>query len=421
MSKKKVDAPTKAKQAKLLSMHMAYPLSKMKPYGKNPRNHEDTIDLLVRSLGIFGAIAPIVLREDGTIAAGHARYKASQKQGRKTFPAIKVKFVDEEAFIAYVMTDNQIATRSTWISAEFGELHDQLDAAGWMPEDTGFDPDMIPEIRAADLGLNEGGGNTDPDDVPDPPKVATSKTGDLYILGDHRVLCGDATKPEDVKRLMDGAAIDLFLIDPPYCSGGFQESGKAVGSVGTEASHRKIVNDRLSTRGFSALIRSALSNVNASFFYCFTDWKMWTHLFDVSESSGYGVRSMIVWDKGTAGMGRGWRSQHELILWGCKDVPPYPKKFPGAGNVLTVQRSGNVNHTTEKPTELIVNLLSNTPFAKTVVDTFLGSGTTLIACEQLNRKCYGMEIEPFYVDVIVKRWETFTGLKAKLIREGARG
>jgi len=138
---------TKAKQAKLLSMHMAYPLARMKPFSKNPRNHEDTIDLLVRSLGIFGAIAPIVLRQDGTIAAGHARFKAAKQQGRKTFPAIKVKFADEEAFIAYVMTDNQIATRSTWISADFGDLQDQLADAGWVPEDTGFDPDMIAEFR----------------------------------------------------------------------------------------------------------------------------------------------------------------------------------------------------------------------------------------------------------------------------------
>ena len=413
MSKRKPS--TKAKQAKLISMHMAYPLSRMKPFSKNPRNHENTIDLLVRSLGIFGAIAPIVLRQDGTIAAGHARYKAAKKEGRKTFPAIKVKFVDEEAFVAYVMADNQIATRSTWISAEFGELQDQLADAGWVPEDTGFDPDMIPAIRAADLGIDEKQ-RARADEVPAPPKKAKSRLGDLYILGKHRLLCGTCTDKKAVKRLLDGI-IPVLLTDPPYCSGGSQEAGKKAGTWGD------IASDNLSTRGYQALMEKMLAASPLSAVYMFTDWRMWIPLFDIVESKGHAVRSMLVWAKENPAMGGIWRTQHELIMFASRANQAKRSGEASTGNVLRAARTGNKLHYTEKPASLLVDIITNDGTAKDrqhsdIYDPFLGSGTTMIACEQLGRRCFAMEIEPIYIDVAVKRWETFTGKKAKRVRRG---
>ena len=142
---------------------------------------------------------------------------------------------------------------------------------------------------------------------------------------------------------------------------------------------------------------------------------MWVYLFDIFESSTFSVKSMIVWDKGTPGMGRGWRAQHEIVMWGCNITPPYNRKYGGNGNVIQTKRTGNNLHTTEKPVELLEKLINNTPFVKTIADPFIGSGSTLIACEKTNRKCYGMELDPHYCDVIVKRWEEFTGKKAERI------
>ena len=150
-----------------------------------------------------------------------------------------------------------------------------------------------------------------------------------------------------------------------------------------------------------------------SFLYCFTDWRMWLNLFDVVESENYGVRSMIVWDKGTPGMGRGWRSQHELIMWATKVKPPFKKKVSAVGNVIQAQRTGNTHHATQKPVSLVWELIKNTTFAQVIYDPFAGSGTTILAAEQNDRRCLATDLDPAYCDVVVERWEDFTGLKAK--------
>ena len=205
---------------------------------------------------------------------------------------------------------------------------------------------------------------------------------------------------------------DLLLTDPPYCSGGFQESGKSAGSIGTTAKPKQIANDRLSTRGYKALLKEAIRKSGVSFLYCFTDWRMWLNLFDVVESENYGVRHMIVWDKGTPGMGRGWRSQHELIMWATKMTPPYNRKYGGAGNVIQAQRTGNTHNATQKPVSVVGELISNTPFAQVIYDPFAGSGTTILAADQHDRRCLAIDLDPACCDVAVERWEDFTGQKA---------
>jgi DNA modification methylase len=141
----------------------------------------------------------------------------------------------------------------------------------------------------------------------------------------------------------------------------------------------------------------------------FTDWRMWVNLFDVVESSGFGVRSMIVWDKSSPGMGRGWRSQHELVMWGARETPPFDKHASGQGNVVQAARTGNDLHTTQKPVDLVAKLLSVVPFAGTVYDPFAGSGTTLIAAHLTGRTAYLCEMDPAYADVIARRWQEHVG------------
>lgn len=229
----------------------------------------------------------------------------------------------------------------------------------------------------------------------------------MITLGKHRILCGDSTKKDDVERVMGGEKADMILTDPPYCSGGFQEAGKSSGSVGTRGSEM-VANDTLSTRGYSALMKQALGCSRAGVVYIFTDWRMWIHLFDLVESCGFGVRNMIVWDKGSPGMGCGWRMQHELILCGIKVKSPFdPHK--AQGNVIQCGRTGNKNHATEKPVELLSTVIKVNDKARSVYDPFLGSGSTLIACEETNRSLYGMELTSKYAQVCIQRWIDFTG------------
>lgn len=391
-------------------------LSDLKQDGRNARRHSPrNLAMIEESIQRNGFGRSILLANDGTIIAGNATYESSASAGLDDVIVVEtdgtkvvaVKRTDvapgSEQFHHLALADNRAAELAEWDETVLAELNQEIDLSAF------FWDDELNRILAT-LTTE---GKTDPDAVPE-VNEATTKPGDLWLLGRHRVLCGDARSVPTVQRLLNGAKPDLILTDPPYCSGGFQESGKSAGSVGTDAPHKQIANDRLSTRGYQALLKQAFENIGASYIYAFTDWRMWVWLFDIVESNGYGVRSMIVWDKGTPGMGRGWRAQHELILWGTKATPPFDKHASGVGNVLACSRTGNVHHTTEKPVELLTQLLGNTPFVETVADPFLGSGTTLIAAEQLNRTCYGMEIDPHYCDIIVRRWEDFTGQKAVL-------
>ena len=369
----------------------------------NPREltkdqHQDLKDSITR----FGFVDPLIVNthkeRKNILVGGHQRLKIAKELGYKDVPCVEVDLTpDKEKELNVRLNKNT----GQWDWDALANHFDVGELLEW-----GFSEDELQFTEPEVQGL------TDDDDVPEVEEAITQQ-GDLWILGEHRLLCGDGTIKQNVDKLLDGKNIDLILTDPPYCSGGFQESGKSVGSVGTDAKHKIIVNDRLSTRGYTALLKTVFTNINPNFIYAFTDWRMWVYLFDIFESSTFSVKSMIAWDKGTAGMGRGWRAQHELIMWGCKITPPYDRKWGGAGNVINTKRTGNNLHTTEKPVELIESLILNTPFAQTIADPFIGSGTTLIACEKTNRKCYGMEIDPHYCDVIVKRWEDYTGNKAE--------
>ena len=199
--------------------------------------------------------------------------------------------------------------------------------SGYTEEDYGNIVTALSEAIHNDL--------TDPDAVIEPPTEPITQYGDLWILGKHRVLCGDCTRPEDKALLMNGEKPEILLTDPPYCSGGNQESKKSTGSIGTVQKGKpvpKIANDILSTRGYQNLIRDALTDIPCLYAYIFTDWRMWVYLFDLVEAAGFGVKSMLVWDKESPGMGMGWRSQHELVLFGARASTKFDG-HKGYGNV----------------------------------------------------------------------------------------
>lgn len=386
------------------------PIDQLKLFKKNPKKHpEKQIRLLKKSMTEFGWTSPILISQDKLVIAGHARLQAAKELGLTEVPTIFIDLPYEKA-VAYVLADNKLAE----LAEEDNDIMQEvLTEVTQIPdfdiEAIGFEDSEIEKLlKSVPIP-----GKVIENESEAPEKVETDiKTGDLFLLGKHRLMCGDCTDEDSVQKLFGGVPPTLYLTDPPYCSGGFQESGKSIGSIGTTAKVKTIANDTLSTRGYQALIGKALYNSKAEVCYIFTDWRMWVNLFDIVESNGFGVRSMIVWDKGAVGMGLGWRSQHELILLGTKIKIPYDK-HKAQGNVISCKRSGNPYHPTQKPVELISILLDNTPLEGPVYDSFGGSGTTLVACEQLNRTCYEMELEPRYCQTIINRWEQLTGLRAQ--------
>lgn len=194
--------------------------------------------------------------------------------------------------------------------------------------------------------------------------------------------------------------VDVVICDPPYCSGGFQETGKKIGSIGTRADD-SIQLDNLSTTGYRALIREVCAAAkNADEFFIFTDWKMWLWVVEGAETGGVKTRNMIVWDKGQMGMGMPWRNQHELIYYGKRT--PAQINSGRYGNVVKCPRTGNIQHPTEKPVRVMANLIANTT-GSVICDPFMGSGTTLRAAKDLGRKAIGIEIEEKYCEIAANR------------------
>lgn len=404
-------------------------VAKLVPNPKNPNQHPDSqIQLLGRIIRQTGWRQPItVSKRSGFIVKGHGRLAAALLEGVKEAPVDYQNYTTEAEEYADLVADNRIAELAETDNKLLADILADIDTGEIPMELTGYTEDEVANLVTA---LSEALHNdlTEPDEIPDTPEpdqVITQK-GDLWILGRHRVVCGDATSEKDRELLLDGAHPEILLTDPPYCSGGFQESGKSTGSIGTKQSDGKggyttptISSDNLSTRGYQVLMKTVLGAIDVKVAYIFTDWRMWVYLFDLVEGSGLGVRNMIVWNKKSPGMGNGWRAQHELVMFAHRTKPKWDN-HKGYGNVLEATRSGNELHPTQKPVEILEKLLDNTQWAEGVLDTFGGSGTTLIAAESVGQASYIMEMEPGFVDVIVRRYIKTTGKTTgiRLFRKG---
>lgn len=397
-------------------------IADLKPAEYNPRKRlrpgDEEYERLKRSIETFGYVDPIIVNADGTVIGGHQRLFVLQELGfsEADVAVVDLSKPDEKALNVAL---NKIS--GEWDDEKLAALFVDLDVEGYDLTLTGFDEAEYDEIASALTESLRAETLTDPDDIPEINEggAPTTMAGDLWKLGKHRLLCGDSTMSANVKTLFGGSQPYCIVTDPPYCSGGFQETGKSRGSIGSVQGEKiKIANDTLSTRGYMSLMKNVLAAAgDVGCAYMFTDWRMWINLFDVAEASGYGVRSMIVWNKETPGMGLGWRAQHELCMFASRSTQKFtPKK--GTGNVVTCKRSGNALHPTQKPVELISTILEVTDFAGEIYDPFGGSGTTLIACEEQGRTCYMMELTPNYCDTIVRRYVNTTGKRDVVLVRG---
>lgn len=369
-------------------------LKDIKPYPNNPRINNDAVEAVAESIKQCGYVSPIVVDENMVILAGHTRYKALKKLGYKECPYIFADDLNEEQKRKYRLLDNKTCEFATW-DEELLEIElEGLDFEGF---DFGFDLDFGEETEA----------EVAEDDVPevDEETEATTKLGDIWQLGRHRLMCGDSTDKATVELLMDGKKADMVFTDPPY---GVDYEG--------------INND--SRSGLKDLLTSAFENykencIDGASVYCFHSDKCADIFHEVFRSFCH-FSSMIIWEKQSLVLSQGdYQSIHEPCLYGWFDNGTH--RFFGDRKQTSVwqfDRKSVEGHTTPKPIGFICKALENSSKKnEKVLDLFGGSGSTLIACEQLDRTCYMMELDPKYCDVIIKRWETLTGEKAVLINE----
>jgi len=369
----------------------------------NARKHnERNIQAILGSLRRFGQQKPIVIDSSNVVRAGNGTLEAARQLGWETIDCVVTALKGSDA-ISYAIADNRTAELAEWdddvLAAQLNGLladdDELLDAAGFTEEELAAllaDSEIEPEVTE--------------DDVPEPPVDPITKPGDLWILGDHRLLCGDSTKAEDVERLMAGANAGMMVTDPPY--GVSYDGGQA-----NEKKREKLSGDD-TTEVFNAGLSVALTAVPSGAWYIWHADRYAEPVYAAIRKCGFDVRALIVWNKLKAHYGAPsahYCQKHEPCLYAVKDSAG----FCGPSNEVTVwdieQPHRNEHHPTQKPIICMARAIKNHD-AESVYDPFIGSGTTLIAAEQLGRKCYGMEISPQYCDVIVKRWETLTGKQA---------
>jgi DNA modification methylase len=366
------------------------------PYVNNARTHDDAqVAQIAGSIKEFGFNNPVLIADDNSIIAGHGRVMAARKLGLKEVPCMRLSHLTETKRKAYILADNRIALNSGWDNDLLMiELKD-LDMDGIDLSILGFDAD---EINALLNPITETEGLTDEDEVPEPPPEPITKLGDVWVLGNHRLMCGDSTSIDAVDKLMDGKPVELVFTDPPYNVGFNGRSGK----------HEVIKNDNLSESDFAEFINEVCNTIKAVKPKAYYIWCNWDFYGILQGKLDY--KTCIVWAKNVFGMGNGYRHQHEFCLFNGK----IDEVVKNESDLWQVKKDTKYVHPTQKPVALSVRAFGNHIKLLNVLDLFGGSGSTLIGAEQTGRKAFVMELDPKYCDVIVKRWENFTGKKAVL-------
>jgi len=369
------------------------------PYVKNSRTHsEEQIAQIAASIKEFGWTNPVLIDGDNGIIAGHGRVMAARKLKFKEVPTIELKDLTETQKKAYIIADNRLALNAGWDNEMLTiELNDLL-ADGFALDILGFDPKELGALLEPEVVE----GLTDEDAAPPLPEEPITKLGDIYQLGNHRLMCGDSTSVDAVETLLQGQRADMVFTDPPYNVAFNGRSGK----------FDVIKNDDLPDDQFAQFIQDWLQTFEAfrpnSYYIC-CNWAFYGILQSVLKP-----KACIVWAKNVFGLGRGYRHQHEFIVFDGLIDPDIKNE----SDLWNIAKDSKYVHPTQKPVAISERAIKNSTKSKNIVlDYFGGSGSTLIACEKQNRHARLMELDPKYCDVIVKRWEDFTGKKAVLLTE----
>ncbi len=383
-------------------------VSELKEYGNNPRINDEAVEAVANSIKEFGFKNPIIIDSNNVIVAGHTRLKACKRLGIVEVPCIVCDDLTEDQIKAFRLADNKTAEIAKW---DMGKLSDEIKTIDMDLLQFGFD-DLIDK-------LDDDTEEDEFDESEELPENPFSKKGDIFLLGKHRLICGDSTKPEDVHALVDGNQIDLLFTDPPY-------------NVDYEgATGMKIQNDKQDNDSFFKFLTLAFNNAfevlkpGAAFYVCHSDVEELNFLLAV-KNAGFHFSQIIIWLKNSLVLGRkDYHSRNEPILYGWKE---------GAGHYFIDDRTQDtiweydkpkVNdlHPTMKPIPLVARAIKNSSRRdESVLDLFGGSGTTLIAAEQTGRKAFLVEIDEKYVDVIVKRYLRLVGSykDCYLLRDGKK-
>lgn len=395
-----------------------WPVDRLIPYARNSRTHsEEQVAQIAASIAEFGWTNPILAGADGIVIAGHARLQAARKLGMTEVPVILLDHLSESQRRALVIADNRLAISAGWdeemLRVELEALREDdynLDLLGFTDEEIeGFLAE--PEAKVAGL--------TDEDAVPETPEAAVTLPGDVWLLGQHRLLCGDATVMGDVEKVLGGGLADMVFCDPP-----FNVNYGATMKDKLRGKQRKIANDNLGA-DFGPFLYDACVNMLAvtkgSIYICMSSSELHT-LYNAFTEAGGHWSTFVIWAKNTFTMGRAdYQRQYEPMLYGWKEGSKH--FWCGArdqGDVWFVKKPvRNDLHPTTKPVELVERAIQNSSKSRdTVLDPFGGSGTTLIACEKAGRQARLIELEPKYCDVIIRRYQEFAGKPATLEADG---
>ena len=424
-------------------------LDSLIPYENNPRFNDEAVEDVKESIRQTANLDPIEVDENGVILSGHTRLKALQAMGYTETEVIVYEGLTEEQKRKYRILANKTGEKAEW---DLRKLQEELEGLDFEGFDFGFDMD--------EAEMPDDTEPTEDDYEPEPPEEPRTQRGQIYQLGRHRLMCGDSTDPDDVKELTGGAEMDMLLTDPPYnvALGQHKRPSEAKQlhrrTDGLVIDNDSWDNDEDFIDFLEACFKNALDSMRpGAAFYIWYSTSQTMNFMQAAEKAGMEVRQQLVWNKNNFVLGRqDYQWKHEPCLYGWKDGAAH--YFIDVRNIPTVIEDGmpeigkmkkadmvrlleeifadkvpttvlNENkparselHPTMKPIKLVAQQIQNsTKPGWNVLDLFGGSGSTLIACEQLNRDCYMMELDPHYVDVIIDRWETFTGEKAVLINE----
>lgn len=428
-----------------------WPIDRLVPYDKNPRLNDDAVEAVARSIHEFGFRQPIVVDDEGVIIIGHTRLKAARKLGLTEVPVHVARGLSPEKIKALRIADNKTAEIAEWnlelLPIELSELQGMDFDLGLL----GFDQDELAKLL--DPGVQEG--LTDPDEIPAPPDEAITKPGDLWVLGEHRLLCGDSSKPADLDRLLDGQPIHLCNTDPPYNVKVEPRSNNAIAAglssfQGTthhqsmdvarhpekskptqkklRAKDRPLANDFVSDDEFDRLLDAWFGNIARVLvpgrgFYIWGGYANCANYPPFLKKHGLYFSQALIWDKQHPVLTRkDFMGAHEWCFYGWKEGAAH--EFFGPNNATDLWHVKKVNpqsmvHLTEKPVELAVRAMQfSSRTGENILDLFGGSGSTLIAAQQTGRRAFLMELDPLYCDVIVQRYEQFTGEKAERVSVG---